>query len=336
MKKVQWICIFMLLVFENVSAFELIAHRGIHQTFHRENLDNNTCTATRIHDTGHPYLENTLDSIAESFLQGATMVEIDIRPTKESTESGHLVVFHDHMLECRTNARCDNGCKCNDKGICMTHDQPLSYLKTLQIGYGYTYDAGKSFPFRDGAYGEIPLFEDVLQLLTKTSFQNKKIMVNLKDTFDRTVDYFIRIVSTFPLSLRQRLHFQYRGYRDNDLQRLGVVNFAGKNLKACFKNYILYGWIGIFPEACRNKTLIVPVQENLGRWFGGTFEEINVVDLFSGWPDEFIQRAKAHNSRVILAQVNSVEAYRRYAGLSFDGMMTDRIALIAPLVYEQP
>ena len=45
----------------------LIAHRGVHQTYHREGLDNFTCTASRINPVSHNYLENTLGSVPETY-----------------------------------------------------------------------------------------------------------------------------------------------------------------------------------------------------------------------------------------------------------------------------
>jgi hypothetical protein len=38
----------------------LIAHRGVHQTYSREGLKNDTCTAERILPPTHDFLENTL------------------------------------------------------------------------------------------------------------------------------------------------------------------------------------------------------------------------------------------------------------------------------------
>ena len=43
---------------------QLIAHRGVHQTFDRADLKNDTCTAERIDPISHEYLENTLPSMA--------------------------------------------------------------------------------------------------------------------------------------------------------------------------------------------------------------------------------------------------------------------------------
>ena len=125
--------------------FEIIAHRGVHQDYTgsakgiRLNKAYLTeCTATRIHKPTHNYLENTVESIQAAFDHGATIVEIDIRPTKDN----QLIVFHDWMLECRTN------------GQGNVIDHTVDYLKTLDIGYGYTYD-GKTYPFRGKGIGKI-------------------------------------------------------------------------------------------------------------------------------------------------------------------------------------
>lgn len=41
----------------------LLAHRGLGQTFDLEGVENDTCTAGRIHPPEHPYLEKTLPSM---------------------------------------------------------------------------------------------------------------------------------------------------------------------------------------------------------------------------------------------------------------------------------
>src|ERR1700704_1812185 len=42
----------------------LLAHRGLAQTFDLDGVTNDSCTAARIHAPTHPYLENTLASMA--------------------------------------------------------------------------------------------------------------------------------------------------------------------------------------------------------------------------------------------------------------------------------
>ena len=76
----------------------LVAHRGLAQTYHREDLDNETCTATRIYPPQHPYLENTIASMQAAFDAGADIVEFDVHPTTD----GAFAVFHDWTVDCRT------------------------------------------------------------------------------------------------------------------------------------------------------------------------------------------------------------------------------------------
>jgi glycerophosphoryl diester phosphodiesterase len=135
-------------------SLRLIAHRGGHQTFSREGLDSETCTATRIHPPMHDYLENTIRSMRTAFDKGAEIVELDVHPTTD----GRFAVFHDWTLECRT------------EGHGPTRDHPLVALKQLDIGHGYTADGGKTFPFRGKGVGQMPDLEDVLAALPEGRF----------------------------------------------------------------------------------------------------------------------------------------------------------------------
>jgi len=61
----------------------LLAHRGVHQTYHREKLTNTTCTATRIDEPSHNYIENTLPSMRAALEAGADMIELDVKLTTD-------------------------------------------------------------------------------------------------------------------------------------------------------------------------------------------------------------------------------------------------------------
>src|SRR5690606_31176399 len=65
------------------GAPRLIAHRGVHQTYNREGLTNETCTAERIHPPEHGLIENTLPSMQAAFAAGADIVELDVHPTTD-------------------------------------------------------------------------------------------------------------------------------------------------------------------------------------------------------------------------------------------------------------
>src|SRR5262245_37519311 len=126
---------------------QILAHRGVYQTFPTENLDNDSCTATLIAPPQHLFLENTLASMRAAFDSGADVVELDVHLTPD----GKFAVFHDWTLECRTD------------GTGVTELTPFSLLNTLDIGYGYTADGGKSFPFRGKAKGLMPELTEVFE-----------------------------------------------------------------------------------------------------------------------------------------------------------------------------
>ncbi|MDH5232169.1 MAG: glycerophosphodiester phosphodiesterase family protein [Gammaproteobacteria bacterium] len=316
-----------------LCAFELIAHRGVYQTFSRENLDNQTCTATRINPPSHGYIENTVGSIEKAFALGATMVEIDIHPTREAHGQPHLVVFHDWTLNCRTNASCEQGCQCNDNNQCVTHDQRLKYLKELDIGYGYTSDQGNSYPFRGKFIGQMPQFNDVVDLLYR--WPKKQLLVNQKDNRVQTVRLFLDIMKNYPLQIKQRVHFPHNLPADHGMSELH--NYT-KNIntmsavKTCLKKYILLGWGGIFPQACEKISIFIPLQETMQRFLGDWASDIKVIDFIWGWPNDFIKKANQHQSRIYVTQVDTKESWDEIHGLPIHGIMTDRIEVIAPLM----
>lgn len=309
--------------------FELIAHRGVHQTYIREGLTFTTCTATRIHNTGHSYLENTLESIESAFAHGADIVEVDVHPTRE--EDGNpekLAVFHDWGIECRTDGSCENGCNCDERGLCVTSKQSMAYLKSLDIGYGYTYDDGKSFPFRGRFIGAMPELTEILELLK--SYPDKKILVNLKGNHERSTMAFLREIAHYPKEIRQRVIYSRRFGHTEQLDALGIAEDIIQADRACFKKYILVGWLGIFPENCRNKKIMVPIRQTLGI-IDPKLENVKLVSLLWGWPEKFIARANKHGTEVYAAQVDSVEEYNEMIKLPLAGIMTNKIEIIGPV-----
>jgi glycerophosphoryl diester phosphodiesterase len=308
------------------NAYEIVAHRGVHQTFPREGLKNDTCTATRIYPPTHGFVENTLESIREAYRLGATMVEIDIHPTSD----GKMVVFHDWTLDCRTEARCDNGCKCDDPAMCVTHDQPLEFLKSLDLGHGYTADGGKTFPLRGKFIGKMPTLGEALGLLLE--FRDKKLLINVKDKLDRTQEGFLEMIQKYPVELRRRVQFQWKPEYRQRFQALEVqedISQGNNRAKGCWLRYLVTGWVGYVPEICRNTKLFVPIRETLDRlhpWLGS----IRGTSVLPGWPHKMIERFEAHGTKLYATQVDSVEEFREMRKLPLHGIMTNRIELLSP------
>ena len=122
-------------------------------------LRRDTCTATRIHPPEHAFLENTLPSMRAAFDAGADIVEFDIHPTTD----GHFAVFHDWTVDCRT------------EGHGITREHTLAQLKALDVGYGYTADGGKTYPFRGRGVGMMPSLDEVLD-----AFLDRRFLINIK------------------------------------------------------------------------------------------------------------------------------------------------------------
>lgn len=291
---------------------KLIAHRGVHQTYGRDGLESDTCTAERIAPPEHEFLENTIPSMQAAFAAGAAVVELDIHPTTD----GQLVVLHDWTVDCRTNG----------KGV--TREQSLAALKRLDIGYGYTADGGKTFPFRGKGVGLMPSLPEVLAALPDAS-----LLVNFKSKEAREGDMVAALVAENPAWRRSIWGF-YGG--DAPTERAASLLPEGKSwtrrgLVDCMARYIALGWTGYVPEACRDTMVMVPV---------------NIAPWLWGWPDLYQQRMRQAGSEIILlgpygagdpgtAGVDSAEEFAKVPE-SFDGYIwTNKIQAIGPLARER-
>ncbi len=241
----------------------VLSHRGVHQTYHRRNLDNDTCTAERIDPPTHDYLENTLESIAAAKSFGADVIELD---THLATD-GAFVVFHDWTVDCRTNG----------KG--RTRDHDLSYLKTLDIGYGYTADGGKTFPFRGQFVGAMPTLQEVL-----IEFPDTYFVVNMKTRAKKDARAMLGYVKE-----EQWAYLSFVSHPDV----LGILKaehpkntyVSRRTTKDCLKKYLLIGWSGYVPKPCHNMHVYVPA---------------NLRRLAWGWPHRFERRLNKVGSRSVL------------------------------------
>lgn len=245
---------------------QLIAHRGVHQTFNRENLDNDTCTAERIDPPTHDYLENTLPSMEAAFAAGADIVELDVHPTTD----GQFAVMHDWTINCRTEG----------KGETRSHD--LAYLKTLDVGYGYTADGGNTFPFRGKGVGMMPELKEVL-----AAFPDRRFLVNYKSNEAREGDMLAALLGEHP-EWRSAVWGAYGGdppaLRAAELIK-GLHVWSRRGLVNCLLQYEGLGWLGVVPDACRNTKVMLPV---------------NFAPFVWGWPNLFLERMRDAGSEVIL------------------------------------
>jgi glycerophosphoryl diester phosphodiesterase len=244
----------------------LMAHRGLAQTFTHEDLDRDTCTATRIRPPEHGFIENTLPSMQAAFDAGADIVEFDVHPTTD----GHFAVFHDWTLDCRTD------------GTGVTREHTLSELKALDVGYGYTADGGKTYPLRGRGVGMLPSLDEVL-----AKFPDKHFIINVKSNDETEGEKLAAYLGRLAPKARAQL-MVYGGTPPVELVREKLPDIATgskKSLQNCLLNYMALGWSGHVAGACRKGMMLVPS---------------NVAPWLWGWPAKFSQRMHDANVNVFV------------------------------------
>ena len=179
-------------------------------------------------------------------------------------------MFHDWTLDCRTD------------GQGVTREHSMAYLKKLDIGYGYTADGGKTFPFRGKGIGLMPTLDEVLAGLSAGAaadqckeprpFRGREARGRAEQASRRTpgADHGL---------------WRRRAGRDRASALPDIRTISRATIKSCLLGYIGYGWSGVVPKACRNAMVMLP---------------INVAPWMWGWPDRFLNRMKAANSEVFV------------------------------------
>lgn len=285
--------------FRKRPGFDIIAHRGVSPNYSKEDMDDHTCTASRISKPRHDYIENSLESIQAAFDFGATIVEIDIRPTKDN----QLVVFHDDTLDCRTNAHGN------------VWDYAVAELKRLDVGYGYTYDGGRTYPFRGKGFGKIHTLNEVL-----SRFPHRKFLIDNKNGNNLEVaEMLVRSLSRLSADQQRNIvlwsqdgAFEYVNKKLPGIKRLLLPRHRQKKY---FLAYLFsFGTMKPGPEY-RDQGLGLPVE---------------YVKYVWGWPGRLLNKVYGGGARFYL-YVNDVGGIDRVMSETpLDGIVTDNVDIIGP------
>jgi glycerophosphoryl diester phosphodiesterase len=244
------------------GALTLIAHRGVAQPFDRAAAG--PCSARSIAGTDHRFIENTIFSMQNAIAYGARGLALDVRASAD----GQAMIFRDEDLACRTNGRGRIG------------DRPLSYLRGLDIGHGYSPDGGRTFPLRGRGVGGMPVAEEVLQ-----AFPSEILIFTLFEP--RDADALVAAFGRAGVAIGPRIGF---AGSPAALARLRRLTRAGWTIDpaasaACLSGYRARGWLGIVPEGCRGATIVIPRR---GEW------------TFWGWPYRFFDRLAGAGARLLI------------------------------------
>jgi glycerophosphoryl diester phosphodiesterase len=281
----------------------LLAHRGVAQTFPIAGLSGTEDTSKLIYPPEHPFLENTIASMQKAFEDGADIVELDVQLTAD----GHFAVFHDATLDFRTDGR----------GPVSAH--LLSELQTLDVGYGYSADGGKTFPFRGKGVGLMPSLEQVLD-----RFPDQQFLIDVKSFNAEEGRALADFLGRLPAARLQQLA-AYGGTKPIEVLSHALPALRVMSRSSLIKaglEYLALGWTGYVPAACRATELHLPLR---------------FAPLFWGWPHRFLARMDAVGTRVVLVAgdgrwsegFDTVESLREIPS-GFSGVIwTNRIDRIA-------
>ncbi|MED3574904.1 glycerophosphodiester phosphodiesterase family protein [Cytobacillus praedii] len=284
----------------------LLAHRSLAQTFNMEGITGETCTAERIYVPEHPYIENTIPSMKAAFNAGADIVEIDVHVTKDE----EFAIFHDWTLDCRTD------------GTGTTRDYTMDELKELDVGYGYTADNGRTFPFRGKGVGLMPTLDEVL-----TEFPEEPFLIHIKSNDRNEGIQLSQYLSKYSDGRLSNLSV-YGGDEPiaalkEKLPKLRVM--SKQTLKSCLLPYLTVGWTGHIPSSCKNTQLHIPEKYAAFLW---------------GYPNKFLNRMDQVNTRVILVAgdggwsegFDTEQDLERLPEKYNGGIWTNRIDVISPII----
>lgn len=290
----------------------LLSHRGVHHDYHREDLNNETCTAERIYPPEHDFIENTIPSMQAAFDLGADMIEIDVHPTTD----GEFAVFHDWTIDCRT------------EGEGVTREQTMAHLRTLDAGYGYTADGGRTFPLRGKGVGLIPSLREVL-----AAFPDRRFLINFKSNDASEGDRLLAYVDAIGRAEYARLAFYGAAPAERLHELRPDLQVTGRGrLMRCAKAYMLTGWFGRIDDTCRNTIVFVPSNYGWLAW---------------GYPNLFLERMQAVNTDVMIVGpirsgerpgiggIDDAVTFQSVPRAWRGGVVTDRIEVIAPLAAER-
>ena len=252
-------------IYESVEKGKLVAYRGGGQLLNYSLFDHKGCTANQIISSPNKHIENTLESIAQALKSGFSIIHINVHRTKDN----NFAVFHDWTLDCATN------------GTGVTSKQSMDYLKSLDAGHGYTYDGGRSYPWRGKGY-RISDLKDIVE-----TYPNLEIWINMKTEDRESVEKLLEYKNSLPDYQKQNF-FHFASDKN-----LALYNAEGERPSAlskksdiqCVIHYALYGWSRFFPDSCANTKIVITPSVAKTMW---------------GWPQQFAGRAQQNGSEVYL------------------------------------
>ena len=171
----------------------------------------------------------------------------------------------------------------------------MAQLKKLDIGYGYTADKGRTYPFRGKFVGAMPTLAEMLD-----AFPGRRFMLVMKSNNPDEADLLFAYLRRHRVDPK-RIQMIGGDRPAARLRQLAPTLRVGsqQGMKTCVIRYLAIGWSGAIPDACRNAVVMVPLNYRKAVW---------------GWPNLFVQRMARANSAVVL--IGNVERHSDRPGMN--------------------
>ena len=240
--------------------------------------------------------ENTLYAFERAVEMGVDVLETEIH----STADNNLVLLHDSTVNRTTN------------GTGPISSITLDELKTLDAGFTWTRDGGRTYPFR-GKGITVPTLEEVF-----ISLPTVRINIDIKQ---------INISLAAPLC-----------------QTIRSFGMADKVMVASFNAKALNNFRQVCPEVAtsaskREVTLFFFLNLiYLGSAYRATYQAFQVPEYSSGLrvlTRGFLDTAHARNLKVHVWTINEVVDMERLVKMGVDGIITDYPDRLIPLLKER-
>lgn len=125
----------------------------------------------------------------------------------------------------------------------------------LDVGYGYTADGGKTYPFRGKGIGLMPSLDEVLDY-----FPDRCFLIHIKSNDRNEGKLLAEYLRKFSQERLAQLTF-YGGDEPiealkEELPYLQVMSY--KTMKKALVEYMLVGWTGYIPNSMKNTYFHLP------------------------------------------------------------------------------
>lgn len=241
--------------------------------------------------------ENTLESFEAGIAAGAGGIETDVHMSHD----GKLVVIHDDTVERTTD------------GFGAVRDMTLDELRSLDAGYRFSLDGGRTYPYR-GQSIRIPTFTEVLR-----RFPEVRINIEIKEDQPGAEEAVLRAIESAGAEHRMIV----ASARHRVIRRFRVLA-GGRILTAASRPEI---GVFLFFSKLYLESLLRPGYATLQ-----VPPEHRGIRIIS---PRFLKAARRRGVRVDAWTINEPDEMHRLLDLGVDAIMTDRPEELARVLEER-